>query len=186
MRFLTWASFVLAASGSAASASSLPSVRCLDLGKFIESVPAERIAAMAHSQVCQTDCKIKPSDHYSAFRDFATQFIAEETKAMGAPHLQKSYLNMFDLGFEMARDECGFDNISSDSVCQDPSQFAAFGKCAQSKFWRVLLTNPGTVMPLLVQDNCETQLNYFQSPQFLDEKFPRFFKEYADFCTSLN
>lgn len=162
---------ILLCSSTAVSSSFLPSSKCLELRKVLESIPIDQVVAYGQES-CNEGRNLKPSD-FEHGREHIHSVIKEETVNMGAPDLSDSYLNLVDSMVEMARQKCGMDKLSETGFCGDIPQTKALAECMQSNSWNLALSNIGNIAPLLFSDNCEKQVAYFSNPKFLDEATPK-------------
>lgn len=162
---------VLLCSSTAVSSSFLPSLKCLELRKVLESIPIDRIVAYGQES-CNEGRNLKPSD-YEHGREHFQSVIQEETANMGVPDLSDSYLNLVDSMVEMGRQKCGMDKLSETGFCGDIPQTKALAECVKSNSWSLALSNIENIAPLLLSDNCEKQVAYFSNPKFLDEATPK-------------
>lgn len=63
----------------------------------------------------------------------------------------------------------------------DSSELQSLAQCVKANTWRVFLDNALSLWPSLTT-NCQTQYDFFSNPALWDEKFPAYFREYADTC----
>lgn len=162
---------ILLFSSTAVFSSFLPSTKCLELRKVLESMPMDRFIAYGQEH-CNEGRNPKPSD-YEHGRQHVHSALKEETANMGAPDLSDSYITLIDSMIELASQKCGMNKLSESGFCGDIPQTKAVAECVQSNSWNLAMSNIGNIAPLLFSGNCEKQVDYFSNPKFLDEAIPK-------------